>query len=120
MKRFFLVVSLTVIASSAIMAQTNTETPRFDARQAKQEARINQGATSGTLTTNEVNRLEAGQDRLQAAESRVKADGVVTKAERARLEHGADVQSRHIARQKGDRQTDRNHDGKKDRPVRRQ
>lgn len=119
MKPYFLIASLAVIASSTTFAQTtNSQTPRLDARQARQEARINQGAASGALTTKEANRLEAGQDRLQAAEDKTKADGVVTNAERAKLEHKADVQSRHIARQKTDRQTDRNHDGKRDRPAR--
>lgn len=115
----YAILSLTFLTSSAAFAQTTSpQTPRLDARQAKQDARINQGVTSGALTSNEAARLDSGQDRLQAAEERVKADGVVTAKERARLEHGADVQSRHILKQKTDRQVDRNHDGKRDRPAR--
>ena len=63
MKPYFLIASLAVIASSTTFAQTtNSQTPRLDARQARQEARINQGTATGALTTKEANRLEAGQD----------------------------------------------------------
>jgi tellurite resistance protein len=119
MQRKLTIIVMALMASTAAFSQTSsTETPRLDARQAKQEARIGQGVSSGGLTTNEAARLDAAQDRLQAAEDKAKADGVLTARERARLEHSADVQSRRIARQKGDRQVDRNLDGKKDRPTR--
>ena len=55
---------------------------------------------------------------MQKVEDKAKADGVVTKKERARIQQAENVQSRHIARQKHDRQRDMNHDGKKDRPGR--
>lgn len=101
----------------AAFAQTNT--PRLDQRQVNQEARIEQGVNSGALTQREAARLENGQQHVENLESKAKADGVVTKQERARLEHAEDVQSRRIYRQKHDRQHDFNHDGRKDRPLRR-
>lgn len=105
MKKLILATSLALLTVSAF-AQTPdaTATPAFDQRQANQERRIDQGAASGQLTQREAARLDAGQDRLQRIEDRTKADGVVTKQERARLQQAENVQSRHIYRQKHDRQ----------------
>lgn len=98
----FAAILFAVVALPA--AAQGTATPRFDQRQANQEARIQQGIQSGALTEREANRLEAGQERLQRMEDKAKADGVVTKQERARLQQAENVQSRHIQRQKHDRQ----------------
>ncbi|MBK6638930.1 MAG: hypothetical protein IPH08_12720 [Rhodocyclaceae bacterium] len=105
------------LLSAFLVAPTwaQTETPRFDQRQANQEQRIDRATSTGSLTEREAARLEKGQDRLDKMEDKATADGTVTKKERARLEHGADVQSRHIARQAHDGQRDRNQDGKNDR-----
>lgn len=99
-------------------AQT-ASTPRIDQRQANQDRRIDQGVQSGALTEREAARMEKGQAHVQKLEDKAAADGKVTAKERARLEHAQDVQSRRIARQKHDRQHDFNHDGRKDRPARR-
>lgn len=107
--------SLPVLAQTA-PAKDPAATPGIDKRQANQEARIQQGVQSGQLTQREATRLEKGQERVQKMEDKAKADGVVTKKERARIQHAQNVQSRHIAKQKHDRQHDLNHDGKKDRP----
>ena len=107
--------SLPVLAQTA-PAKDPAATPGIDKRQANQEARIQQGVQSGQLTQREAARLEKGQERVQKMEDKAKADGVVTKKERARIQHAQDVQSRHIAKQKHDRQHDLNHDGKMDRP----
>lgn len=105
-----------LFAAGASMAQPAPGTPRFDQRQANQEQRIEQGVKSGQLTPAEAQRLEKGQDRLDRMEDKAKADGVVSKQERARLQHAENVQSRHIAREKHDRQRDMNHDGRRDHP----
>ena len=102
-----------------LVAFAQTTTPRVDQRQINQEARIEQGVQSGSLTQREANRLEAGQQHVQNVEDRAKADGVVTRKERARMHQAQEVQSRHIYRQKHDRQHDFNHDGRTDRPRRR-
>ncbi len=112
-----LTAALLAVASTGASAQT--ETPRVDARQANQAARIDQGVASGTLTAPEARRLEAGQARVDRIEERAKADGVVTGRERARLDQAQDAQSARIHRQKHDRQHDFNHNGRIDRPARR-
>lgn len=94
-------------------------TPRMEQREANQAARIEQGAASGALTGAEARRLEAGQQRIDRMERGAAADGRVTAGERRRIEAAQDVQSRRIARQKHDRQHDFNHDGRVDRPRRR-
>ncbi len=80
-------------------------TPRIDARQARQEQRIDQGVASGELTQRETKRLEGEQARIDRAEDRAKSDGVVTKGERAHLTHMQNKASRDIHHQKHDRQT---------------
>ncbi len=94
--------------SLSAIAQTTpanpTATPRVDQRQANQQQRIDQGVQSGQLNQREAARLEKGQARVQKMEDKAKADGVVTKKERAALHHAENKQSRHIAREKHDRQ----------------
>ena len=107
-----------VLAAFALPVMAQTATPRADQRQANQQQRIDQGVASGQLTGKEAARLEKGQERVQAIEDKAKADGTVTAKERARLQKAENVQSRHIAREKHDRQRDLNHDGKRDRPAR--
>lgn len=91
---------LTTLSSFA----ADTATPRVDARQARQERRIDQGIASGELTKKEAARLEAQQARIDAAENRAKADGKVTAKERAQLEARQDRASRQIRHQKHDAQ----------------
>ena len=79
-------------------------TPRIDKRQANQQKRIDAGVASGSLTQNEADRLQAEQARNAKREEVAKADGVVTRKERAALERREDKSSKHIARQKHDRQ----------------
>jgi len=79
-------------------------TPRMDAREHHQQARIYNGVASGELTRPETRRLAAGQVHLNRVESRAKSDGVVTHRERAHLQHEANQQSRRIYRQKHDAQ----------------
>jgi hypothetical protein len=84
-------------------AQT-TSTPRIDQRQENQQRRIDQGVNSGALNEREAARLQKGQDRVQRIEDKAVADGKVTAKERVRIEHAQDKQTRHIAREKHDRQ----------------
>jgi hypothetical protein len=111
--------ALPVLAQTAAPAKDPAATPGVDKRQANQQQRIEQGVASGQLTAKEAARLEKGQERVQRMEDKAKADGVVTKQERARLQHAENVQNRQIAKEKHDRQRDRNHDGKMDRPAKR-
>lgn len=99
------------------MAQANT--PRVDQRQVNQEARIQQGVASGSLTSNETMRIENGQTHVQNMETKAKSDGIVTQQERHRLHHAQEVQSDRIYRQKHDLQHDYNHNGRNDHRPRR-
>lgn len=118
MKKHVLAVELFLLTSAAAFAQSPV-TPGVDQRQINQEQRIQQGVQSGQLTPREAARLERGQERVQRMEDRAKADGTVTAQERKRLQHAENVQSRQIQRERHDRQRDLNHDGRKDRPARR-
>ena len=79
-------------------------TPMVDARQQRQEARIQQGVASGALTGREARHLHRQQHAVQRAEKHAKADGTVTAGERTRLHHMQDRASRNIHHQKHDRQ----------------
>ena len=79
-------------------------TPRIDKRQENQDKRIEQGVKSGELNKKEAARLEKGQARVQKMEDKAAADGKITKKEKVKIEHAQDVQSKHVARQKHDKQ----------------
>lgn len=102
-----LVATALVALAGGAFAQASgpAATPRVDARQARQEQRIDQGVASGELNKRETKKLEAEQNRIDRVEDRAKADGVVTKGERAHLTHMQNKASRDIHHQKHDRQT---------------
>jgi uncharacterized membrane protein YebE (DUF533 family) len=102
MKQMLLTMSAVVLTAGLAYAQA--ETPGIDQRQANQEKRIDQGIASGQLNQREANRLNKQQDHIDNMENKAKADGVVTKKERARIHNAQDRASRHIAREKHDRQ----------------
>ena len=114
-------IAFLLAAAVPALAQTTTQATgqqRIDQREANQQKRIDQGEKSGALTQREATRLEKGQARVEKMEQKAAADGTVTGKEARRIEHAQDVQSRHIRREKHDRQHDVNHDGKRDRPHR--
>ncbi len=86
------------------LAYSQTETPVIDQRQMNQEQRIDQGIASGRLNQREAARLDREQSRIDGMEKRAKADGVITRRERARIDAAEDRASRHIYREKHDRQ----------------
>jgi len=101
MKRILTIAVLAaVMASFAGIAMAATATPRIDRREARQQARIDQGVKSGALTPRETAHLEAGQAHVDRMETRAKADGHVTPAERARITRAQNHQSRAIYRKK--------------------
>lgn len=102
---FLGVLALPAFAQTTPPARDPAATPGIDKRQANQEKRIQQGVQSGRLTGKETARLEKGQARIERMEQRAKSDGVVTKKERAQIQRQQNVQSRHIAREKHDKQT---------------
>jgi hypothetical protein len=93
-----------ISAAAAVPAYAQTSTPGADARQERQQQRIDQGVASGELNRREANRLERQQDRIQGMEEKAKADGMVTMQERKQLNRAQNRASRNIAREKHDRQ----------------
>ncbi len=106
MRKTILFAALSVLAATAsAQTTTSTDTPRIDAREARQAARIQQGTASGALTPAETARLDRGQARVQATEAGAKADGTVTNAERAVITKEQNHQSRVIKRLKHNKRT---------------
>jgi hypothetical protein len=105
MKTKLILVALATFTAASVYAQSTTNTPRIDKREVKQEQRIEQGKSSGSLNDKEAVRLEKGQANVAAAEAKAKEDGKVTKKERAKITHKQNVQSKRIAKQKHDAQT---------------
>lgn len=103
MKRMLIAVGAMTLLMTG-MAYAQAETPRIDERQTNQEQRIDQGIASGQLNEREANRLNTQQEHVNKMEDRAKSDGVMTKKERARIDHAQDRASRHVAREKHDRQ----------------
>jgi len=96
----------TLIAAAGIAvtfgASAQTATPNIDQRQANQQARIEQGKATGTLSKREAARMEAGQAKVQGMKQAAAADGKVTRAERKAIQKEQNKQSRRIHRQKHD------------------
>ena len=94
-------------ASTTVFAQAASSpaaTPGIDARQARQEPRIDKGVASGQLNKRETRRLDREQGAIQRVENKTKTDGTVTAHERKRLHHMQHHASKDISRQKHDAQ----------------
>ena len=76
-------------------------------RNINQERRIEQGVKSGQLTNREVGKLENGQARVDRDEARAGANGHVNAKEQQRIQKAENQQSKHIYKQKHDKQTRR-------------
>ncbi len=77
----------------------------IDARQNRQQTRINQGINSGSLNRRETYRLQRQQANIQRAETRYRnSGGRFTYAERRNLQRRLNQSSNAIYRQKHDRQ----------------
>jgi hypothetical protein len=104
------VAAVAVLALAGVAAQaheqpaTAADTPRIDARQARQQARIADGLADGSLTRHEAHRLQHQQRHIRQAERHAKADGVVSAQERRHITSMQDRASRSIQRQKHDPQ----------------
>jgi hypothetical protein len=94
------IVALMMAASSGLVLGQD----RIDARQARQQERIDKGVASGQLNEKEAARMQKGQARTQKMEDKARADGVVTKREAAKIERMQDKQSARIYSQKHDKQ----------------
>ena len=103
MKKILLAVSAMTLLMAG-MAFAEAEAPVADQRQANQDQRIDRGTTSGQLNEREANRLNKQQEHVNKMEDRAQSDGVMTKKERARIGAAQNRASRHLAREKHDRQ----------------
>ena len=76
-----------VVASIAASAQpfARIDTQEIDARQARQEARIERGIARGEIARWEARTLLQGQRQIARFEARAKADGRVTREEMRQL-----------------------------------
>jgi hypothetical protein len=99
-----LIMGSLLLGSLPALAQS-TNDPGIQAREQRQQERIQQGVQSGQLTPREANRLEAQQSRIKATEDRMKADGNLTTAERAKLNRMQNRASRNIYRKKHNNRT---------------
>jgi hypothetical protein len=77
---------------------------QINARQDRQDQRIDRGAAQNDLTNREERRLERQQRRINRGEQRARADGTVTARERRRLTRAQNRASRNIYRQRHDAQ----------------
>ena len=94
-----LLATAATLASMAASAQhfAPIDTPEIDARQARQEERIERGFAQGDFNRREARTLRQGQREIARAEAEAKADGHVTRYEMRRLTallDQADVQIR--------------------------
>jgi hypothetical protein len=103
MKKKIMFAALLIIGFAVASSAQNT--PKVDAREANQKARIRDGVKDGELTKKEAKGMRAEQRHIKKVEHRAKADGEVTAAERAKLDRKQDRASKHIAKQKHDGQT---------------
>lgn len=96
-------VVLAAVAVLAAAAPAAAGTPGVNARQARQEARIEHARADGRLTACEAARLDARGDRLARREAHYRATGLgVGPVERADLHRRLDARSAAIARQAHD------------------
>ncbi len=73
-------------------------------REERQQKRIAEGIENGELTAREATRLEGEQTKIEADRQKALSDGTMTKREKAKLTREQNRASRHIYRQKHDRQ----------------
>ena len=93
-----------LFAAFTLLAATGVDagTPRVDARQARQDARIAQGVANGSLTRCEADRLDDRTDRVRATEARYRASGGVDARERRDLARRQNSLSADIHEQRHD------------------
>jgi 3-hydroxymyristoyl/3-hydroxydecanoyl-(acyl carrier protein) dehydratase len=103
MKKKIMFAALLIIGFSAALSAQNT--PKVDARQSTQKARIRDGVKDGELTKKEAKIVRAEQRHIKKVEKKAKSDGEITAKERAKLDRKQDRASKRIVKQKNDNQT---------------
>jgi hypothetical protein len=103
-----LILGLAAFASVAAAMPAVASAQDVGARQADQQARIQQGVRSGALTPHETGRLERGEARLAYRKDAMRArdDGRLTHHDRVALNREENRLSRHISRAKHNARVD--------------
>ncbi len=96
--------ALAVILFTTPAIAGNTYDPGINKRQQVQRHRIVDGVKSGELNRREAFRLSKEQAHIARKERVFKSDGILTKRERVNLQLSLDRSSRHIFKEKHDRQ----------------
>lgn len=101
MKHSILTASAIILISlSNICFADNTRDPGVNARQHKQQDRIENGLRSGELTVRETRKLAKQQRRINKMERKYKSDGHLSKKERVRLHAAQNRASANIYKKK--------------------
>ena len=107
MRKSLQLVLAALTAGAALCATAQTfalaQTPEIDARQARQEARIEHALARGELTRFEARELRRGQREIARAEAAAKADGLVTRGEVRHLTYLLDLEGQKIRQMSHDR-----------------
>ena len=98
----FRIVGLAVAFALLTATTAQAGTPRVDARQARQDARIAHGVNNGSLTRCEATRLDDRADSIRRTEARYRASGGVDARERRTLARRQNDLSADIHEQKHD------------------
>lgn len=98
MKKLILSLSITILMTIAVVAQQVT--PKADAREVSQRARIREGRKEGDLTRAEAKALNKQQRHIRRTERRAKSDGTVTSTEKMKLQRKQNRASRNIRKSK--------------------
>ncbi len=104
MKRLITLSAILAACTFAVPAMAQRGGDRVDARQDRQQHRIERGFRSGDLTRQEVRRLDRGQHRIDRMQRHAREDGRVTRHERRRIHREVERQDRRIYRERHDGQ----------------
>lgn len=104
MKKLMTLSAIVAACTFAVPAMAQRGGDGVEARQDRQQQRIEKGFRNGELTRNEVRRLEHGQQRIDRMQRQARSDGRVTGHERQRIHKEVARQDRNIQRERHDRQ----------------
>ncbi len=85
LKSFLAAAAAAVSMAASAQPFARIDTPQIDARQARQEERIDRGLARGEFTRREARMLKQGQREIARVEARAKADGRISRDEMRNL-----------------------------------
>ena len=101
MKKIILASALSLIAMTTVAGAHDSQR-EIDARQVRQEQRIQQGVRSGEITRREYRVLEAEQARVRDLERHALRDGRIDPREAAEIRRAQNEAGRHISQESHD------------------